>query len=208
MCQPRRIFIETLIEESFNGNFDEAMNEWIWIGKIFSLEVNFKDHCDLCGAAIYKVNYVIFNVKTKSRLQIGSECVKRFTSNHSRFKDAHPVYVHKQRKNHQQKQLKLKLIGQYNLICNQGFPEESLFIKFRANLIKLLQSYKKLSWLKSRKGAIQILTKVLKKSDYIDLEIKRIQMLLDEPQKARKIYIRVPRANNRKVDKYGILIDA
>ncbi|WP_223702729.1 hypothetical protein [Sutcliffiella deserti] len=52
------------------------MLEWIDVGIITRFEVNFKAHCELCGAAIYNDNIVILNVKTNKHSKLGLNVLK------------------------------------------------------------------------------------------------------------------------------------
>ncbi|TYS12981.1 hypothetical protein FZC78_22620 [Rossellomorea vietnamensis] len=208
MCKqkPRKVFIETLINNSLSKEFDSAMFEWVGIGKLESNELGFKPHCELCGAAIYNENYIIYNVKTKKKLQIGSECMKRFRSSHNNYKNKHPQNFFRLRKWHAVEKRKRKLIDLYHLICNQGIPEPDAFQDFSKHLISLLKISNKLSLLNTSSGAARVLTTVLEKTDYSPKEVLRLQLLLDSPDAARKIYIRASRKPRKKVDKYGIVM--
>lgn len=54
--QPRSIFKETLINNSLEKEFEEAMNEWVCVGEISRIDFSFCSHCNLCGAALYEKN--------------------------------------------------------------------------------------------------------------------------------------------------------
>ncbi len=207
MCQPRKIFIETLIENSLSEEFDMAMTEWVGLGEISRLELNFTPNCELCGAAVYEVNHVIYNVKTKKQLKIGSDCIKRFESNNQRYINKKPQFFSKLRKRHKQNQLRIKLKDQYHFMCNQIIPSTRMFKEFRRDLIRILKSYNKLYWLESPEGAINILTKLLKKTEYTEMEVKRIELLLTEPKKAMNIRVRTPRGPRKVLDKYGVVMN-
>lgn len=206
MCKPRRRFIEILIENSMSKDFDVAMCEWVVIGKVINYEVNFKSHCDLCGAANYELNYVIYNVKKKQQLQIGSDCVKRFIPTNRRYFDKYPIFVKKLRKKHRRAQLKIGLIDQYHFICNQVVPPDLIFNSFCDNLIKLLKSYNQVSLLETSEGAIKVLTKVLGKLEYTEAEVRRLKLILCNRNEASKIRVPRPVYQKKKVDKYGIVI--
>jgi hypothetical protein len=206
MCQPRNIFIKTLINNSLSNEFDLSMTEWIGIGEISRFELNFTPNCELCGAAVYKCNHVIYNVKTKKVLKIGSECIKRFESNTEKHQKNNAKAVQKLRKRHKQKQIRIKLIDQYHFISHQIIPSTRLFKEFRRDLIRLLKSYNKLHWLESHEGATKVLTKVLKKTEYTEMEVKRLELILHEPKKANNIVVRTPRVPRKVIDKYGIVL--
>ncbi|UHA61424.1 hypothetical protein KDJ21_007135 [Metabacillus litoralis] len=82
MSNPRNIFIKKVLETSQSGDFEIAMSEWVCLGKKTNLDNDFYSNCDLCGAAIYKTNYIICNVKTMRIHSIGCECIKRFKSSY------------------------------------------------------------------------------------------------------------------------------
>ncbi|RHW32354.1 hypothetical protein [Oceanobacillus profundus] len=175
MCQLRRIFIERLLDKSKADEFNQAMAEWICIGRIKSYEVNFSWNCELCGAAIYESNYVVYNVKTKEEAKIGSECVKRFIPSQKMYAYSKPTYVRKIKRKHKRNQLKVELHDVYHLICNQGIPDEEDFEDFRNVLLQLLGSYKRVYLLETKEGCIKILTGVfvnrkLSQSDHLKSE--------------------------------------
>lgn len=124
MHEPRPVFKQRLIENSFSKEFEQSMIEWVCISEIFSRELDFCSNCQLCGAAVYDINHVIHNVKTKKELKIGSECVKRFETSHQKHLNRNPTAIRKLRKRFELKRLQMKLIDQYHFICNQGKPDE------------------------------------------------------------------------------------
>ena len=207
MCKPRRIFIERLLNNSLERDLEKAMTEWVIVGEIGNNQLNFKWNCDLCGAAIYETNYVIYNVKTKKEIHIGRDCVKRFSSNYKYYKNTRPVYMEKLRREYKLNQMKLELKDRYHLICNQGIPNELQFNIFRNKLLDVLKSQKALSLLETRDGAIKVLIKFLDKPNYTEAEVSRLKLMLNEPNKARRIFVKNPRRKQKRVDKYGILID-
>lgn len=168
--------------------------------------MNFTMNCELCGAAVYEKNYVIYNVKTKAKCKIGSDCIKRFVPSHNYFKTQHPRRMHSLKRKHKQQQLGLKVRDIYNLMCNQGRPEEELFYLFRIDLIRLLKSYKKMSLLKTKSGTIKVLEKLLKRTNYTEYEVRRLQLLVRNPKEAARIHVKDSRRPRKKIDKYGIVI--
>lgn len=200
MSNPRNIFIKKVLETSQSGDFEIAMSEWVCLGKKTNLDNDFYSNCDLCGAAIYKTNYIICNVKTMRIHSIGCECIKRFKSSYP------SELVSKLKKSYLQNQLQHKLIGQYHKICNQGIPDPILFKSFRMRLIRLIKSYGKMNMFITEEGAKEILSNILKKKTYSSSEVKRIRLLVKDPSKARKIYVKT-QWKKRKLDKYGIVIN-
>ncbi|MCA1040539.1 hypothetical protein LCM00_13580 [Bacillus infantis] len=183
------------------------MTEWVGIGTISLFEVNFTANCELCGAAVYKVNHVIYNIKTKRVLKIGSDCIQRFEMSTKAYINNKPRTVRKLRKKHKQQQLRIKLTDQYHFRCHQILPSTRLFKEFRRDLIRLLKSYKKLYLLESPEGTIKVLTKLLNKKEYTKSEVKRMQLILEHPKQAINIVVKTPRKPRKVIDKYGIVQD-
>ncbi|RHW35044.1 hypothetical protein, partial [Oceanobacillus profundus] len=51
----------------------------------------------------------------------------------------------------------------------------------------------------------QIHTGLLKKEKYSHQEVRRLQLLLNEPDKAKNVFFKSPRTSEKKVDKYGVV---
>lgn len=77
---PPKHVVRNLLANSLARDFEGARREWSYAGEVIAEgEKGFSRECDLCGPKeLMKHNFVIHNVRTERRLQVGSVCVKRF----------------------------------------------------------------------------------------------------------------------------------
>lgn len=78
MCEPSKMTIEVVTENSRSDKFDEAKIEWELKSVVYEDTDGFNNLCDLCGNTSLKYNFIINNPYTNKELCVGSHCIIRF----------------------------------------------------------------------------------------------------------------------------------
>lgn len=157
---PSPLIRKNLIENSIATEFEEARREWEYGGRIPNDSEGYVENCELCNSHLYVENHLIENSNTKTKLRIGSDCIKRFIILNGMETQADSVAFFEIKEKEYKKEIELRVL--YKEVIEGLAPLARHANRFRTLLLDLLEKKGQTSMLKTREEQKKVISQLFK----------------------------------------------